>query len=177
MLLIGANATDGVRLFLCQRAFHSQSEELGVAGNRVEWSAQLMTHHCQKLRLGAICLRYQSVRSMEFFFRSLSLGSRSAQHQKRCSSHTHESLEREQTPVQCRLNEWAMTDCRSPDCDRGHDKGRRDRSTLAKPDRSPNHNREKHISLCESSAMCSGRHNKNEETRNKHRPRDSRIFG
>src|SRR5438034_4549193 len=177
MLLIGANATDGVRLFLCQRAFHPQSEELGVARNRVEWSTQLMTHHCQKLRLGAVCLRYQSVRSMQFFFRSLSLGSRSAQHQKRCSSHTHESLEREQTPVQCRLNEWAMTHCRSPHRDRGHDKGGRDRSTLPKPDRSPNHNREKDIRLCESSAMCSGRHEKNEKTRDKHRHCECGSFG
>ena len=175
--MIGANAPDGVRLFLCQRAFYSQSEELGVARNRVEWSTQLVTHHCQKLRLGAICLRYKRVRSMQFFFRSLSLGSRSAQHQERCGSHAHEILEREQTPVQCRLNERAMTRCRSPHCDRGNDKSGRDRSTLPKPDRSPNHNGEKHISLSECGVARCGRHDKNEKTRNKNRHRKCGGFG
>src|SRR5690242_7506785 len=123
LLFVAMNMFDGVGLLLVERTINSSGEQVGVAGDRVERRAELVTHHREKLRLREIRLRRVLARLTSLGIGRGTFGDRCTQEQEGGRDECHERLKEEEAVTQLRSGERSKAERGPGDGDRGNNEG------------------------------------------------------
>src|SRR6202022_4630013 len=134
MPLIELNARQRSPLLLGERSLHAQRHQIDVTGYRIEWSAQFVTHYCQKLGFGLVRL-----------CRPAPLRDARTQNKNGRRGNPHESLKGNQALMKRGPDERTVSQGGAPYRYHGHHERGRYRASLAEPNRCPDEKRKKQI--------------------------------